>query len=172
MAEAKEKVIPRRIPNYGSLRNINQNGIYRINSDNDFIKYISGKSLEELADDVQKDYEKESTDFKHDIEIAKNRLDIRVSRGKAIVKPDLAEEWVNFATQYSSSAIPFNYEIESVLKYLVMFNEGIYSDDQITEMFSREFSDLENPCNLFILFNVAKFSSRFITIYYQFLNLR
>lgn len=171
MAEAGKKIIPRRIPNYGALRNINQNGIYRINSDDDFIKYISGKSIEELADDVQKSYEKESTDFKHDIEIAQNRLTTRVSRGKAIVKPDLTEEWVSFATQYSSNSTPFNYEIESILKYLVMFNEGIYSEDEITEMFAKEFSDLENPCNLFILFNVAKFSSRFITFYYQVLNL-
>lgn len=171
MTETKGNIIPRRTPYFGALRNINQNGIYRINTDNDFIKYISGKSLEELADDVKKSYEIERTDFKHDIEIAKNRLTTRVSRGKTIVRPDLSEEWVSFATQYSSNSIPFNYEIESVLKYLVMFNEGIYSDDQITEMFAREFSDLENPCNLFILFNVAKFSSRFITFYYQVLNL-
>ena len=170
MTETKENIIPRRIPNLGSVRNMYQNGIYRINTDNDFIKYAAGKTLEELANDVQKVYETEKTDFKHDIEIAKNRLTTRVERGKAIVQPNLTEEWISFATQYSSNSIPFNYEIESVLKYLVMFNEGVYSDDEIATMFAEEFSNLNNPSNLFILSNVAKFSSRMITFYYQVLH--
>ncbi len=170
MTEVKEKIIPRRIPNLESVRNIYHNGIYRINTDNNFIEYMTGKTLEELANDVQKSYETENTDFKHDIEISQNRLATRVERGKAIVRPDLEEEWVNFATQYSSGAIPFSYEIESILKYLVMFNKGDYSDDKITTMFAEEFSNLDNPSNLFILINVAKFSNRMITFYYQVLN--
>ncbi len=169
MTEVKENIIPRRIPNIKSVRNMYKD-IYRINTDNDFIEYVTGKTLEDLANEVQKDYEKEDSNFKHDIEIAKNRLMTRVERGKAIVRPDLAEEWVSFATQYSSTTIPFNYEIESVLKYLVMFKEGVYSDEEITAMFAEEFSNLDNPSNLFILINVAKFTSRMITFYHQVLN--
>lgn len=169
MTEIKESIIPRRIPNIASVRNMYKDN-YRINTDNDFIKYVSGKTLEELANEVQVQYETENTDFKHDIEIAKDRLTTRILRGQSVVRPDLAEEWVSFATQYSSNSIPLNYEIESVLKYLAMFNEGVYSDDEITSMFAEEFSNLDNPSNLFILINVAKFSSRMITFYHQVLN--
>ena len=94
----------------------------------------------------------------HSKEIASYRLPIRVSKGKNVIREELIEEWIEFATRYSNKTVPYNYELETILKYLVMIDEGIYNLNEIANMFIEEVREITSPEKVFIHTNIDKFA--------------
>lgn len=122
-------------------------------------------SNEELDRQIEEAYKIEETNIKHAKEIANYRLPIRISKGKLVVREELIEDWINFVNQYSIKEISYNFEIEAILKYLVMIDEGIYKISEIANKFANEFQNLNSASTIFILINIEKYSKVKVPFY-------
>lgn len=120
--------------------------------------------LEQLIDSI---YSKEENDndVEHSKKIADYRLPIRISRGKSVIKSELIDEWVSFVTKYSNKDIPYNYELETILKYLSMISEGIYNPRKIANIFIEDVREITSPEKIFILTNIERFANMSISFY-------
>lgn len=118
------------------------------------------EELETMLDEL---YMKEETDAAHSQEIAAYRLPIRIEKGKKVISEGLYNEWCEFATKYSKKETPYNYELETILKYLTIINEDIYRLSEIATMFIDETMGLTLPEQTFILTNLDHFAKTSIS---------
>lgn len=112
----------------------------------------------ELVSLIEKAYKKEKMDIKHAKDIAEARKKVRMERGKDVITKSKVWLWQRFVSEYSNREVPFNYEIESILKYLVYLAEGIYDIGEVAGMFVEEFTDLSNPSTVFIIRNIDNYA--------------
>ncbi|MCX4366118.1 MAG: hypothetical protein OSJ70_10160 [Bacilli bacterium] len=116
---------------------------------------LSTEELEAAMDEIYKEEDKDAT---HSQEIANYRMPIRIEKGTKVVKEELSSEWQEFVTKYSSKEIPYNYALETILKYLIMLDEGIYRPFKIGNMFIDETKGLPAIERTFILTNIDKYA--------------
>lgn len=122
-------------------------------------KDLKDASILELESMIEALYEVNETSINHAKEIASDRNPIRKKRGESILSEEYIWPWNNFVDDYGNRMIPFNYEIESILKYLVYLHENRYTPKQIAAIFVDELGDMQNPSNAFILTYISKFSN-------------
>lgn len=112
----------------------------------------------ELVPLIDQAYIEEKMDLKHAKDIALSRKKVRMEKGSKVIPDSKVWLWQQFVSEYSNREIPFNYEIESILKYLVYLAEGIYDINEVASMFVKEFIDLSKPSTVFILMNINNYA--------------